>query len=112
MKIQQTNNHEMLVTLTMPKSVQGLTVWVAGQQMSHLLVIALNIGTAGFFWWYVPTFVSKYAESVFDLEENAKVDIERVPQLKLDWGNLVLTPEDLNRVSLVFCSHGYAQRAA
>ena len=105
-KFQQTSSHEMLVTLTMPKSVQGLTVWVAGQQASHLLVIALNIGTAGFFWWYLPTFVSKYAESVFDLEENAKVDIERVPQLKLDWGNLVLTPEDLHRASLVFAHMG------
>ncbi len=77
-------------------------VWESGMQSSYLLAIALNIGTMGFFWWYLPTFVSKYAESVVDIEEEADVIIERAPQLKLSWGNQALRSEDLTNVSLVF----------
>ncbi len=84
------------------ETFQGQMVWESGMQSSYLLAIALNIGTMGFFWWYLPTFVSKYAESVVDIEEEADVIIERAPQLKLSWGNQALRSEDLTNVSLVF----------
>jgi AbiV family abortive infection protein len=96
-----TDKRELLVKFVAPKKLQAQMVWYAGQQTAYLLVIALNIGTTGFFWWYVPTFVSKYAEKIRDLEERADVVIERVPQLQLSWGNLVLTSEQLNNVGIV-----------
>jgi len=35
------------------------------------------------FWWYVPTFVAKYYEELFDLENQASLVIERNPPLRL-----------------------------
>lgn len=96
------DRNELLVRFTAPKMLQGQMVWESGMQSSYLLVIALNIGSMGFFWWYLPTFVSKYAESIVDIEEGADVTIERVPQLKISWGNQALRSEDLTNVSLVF----------
>lgn len=92
---------ELLIRFTAPKMLQGQMVWESGMQSSYLLVIALNIGTLGFFWWYLPTFVSKFAESVVDVEEKAEVLIERVPQLKISWGHQALRNEDLNNVGLM-----------
>ena len=96
------DKRELLVKFIAPKKLQAQMVWYGGQQSAYLLVVALNIGTNGFFWWYVPSFVSRYAEKVRDLEEKAEVVIERVPQLVLSWGNLVLTSEHLNSVGIVF----------
>jgi AbiV family abortive infection protein len=93
---------ELLVKFIAPKKLQGQMVWEGGMQSAYLLVIALNIGTAGFFWWYLPTFISRYAESVVDLEQNADVVFERVPQLKISWGHLALQSEDLSQVGVVF----------
>jgi hypothetical protein len=76
-------------------------VWQMGMQSSMLLVNAVNIGTAGFFWWYLPTFISKFAESVFDLEQKTEVLLERSPQLKISWGHLALSSEDLKQVRIV-----------
>jgi hypothetical protein len=93
---------ELLIKFIAPKKLQGQLVWEGGMQSAYLLVIALNIGTAGFFWWYLPTFISRYAESVVDLEQNADVFFDRVPQLKISWGHLALRGEDLAQVGVVF----------
>src|ERR1039458_9376815 len=92
---------ELLVKFIAPKSLQCQMVWQMGMQSSMLLVNAVNIGTAGFFWWYLPTFISKFAESVFDLEQKTEVLLERSPQLKISWGHLALSREDLKQVRIV-----------
>ena len=92
---------ELLVKFIAPKSLQCQMVWQMGMQSSMLLVNAVNIGTAGFFWWYLPTFISKFAESVFDLEQKTEVLLERSPQLKISWGHLALSSEDLKQVRIV-----------
>jgi AbiV family abortive infection protein len=92
---------ELLVKFIAPKKVQCQMVWAMGMQSSMLLVIALNVGTAGFFWWHLPVFISKFAESVFDLEQKTDVVIERAPQLRVSWGHLTLTTENLRQVTLV-----------
>jgi len=104
------DKNELLVKFIGQKRLQGPMVWQMGMQSSMLVVNALNIGTGGFFWWYVPTFISKFAESVFDLEQQTDVLIERMPQLKISWGHLALTDEDLKHVRLVL-SHGKNPRA-
>jgi hypothetical protein len=57
----------------------------------------------GFWWWRMPEQISRYYESLEDLEKHAKVGLERSPSLKVDWGgNRVLTDEDLDRVAACF----------
>jgi hypothetical protein len=71
-------------------------------RLDFFLVTAINIGTVGFFWWYLPEFVTSYADNVMDLENKAKIALERVPALKISWGNQVLSSENLTQVNIVF----------
>ena len=61
------------------------------------------MGTFGLYYWYLPHFVSRYYESVTDLETNRKLDIDQNPAIKIDWGQgRALTTEDLNKCAMVF----------
>jgi hypothetical protein len=59
-----------------------------------IFVTALNITTNGFFWWSLPTFISRFHESITDLESNSGIDLDRMPQLKIKWPHQALK-EDL-----------------
>ncbi len=77
---------ELLVKFIVPKKVVVQQVWQFGMHNSFLLVTALNVGTAGFFWWYLPAFVSTYADGIMDLENKAKVAFDGVPPLTVRGG--------------------------
>jgi hypothetical protein len=66
-----------------------------------MIVLALNIGTVGFFWWYVPLFVSKFYEQILDLESKARVFVERSPELVIKWPGQALKEAQLSTTSLV-----------
>ena len=95
-------NYELLAKFILPKQITVQQVWPAGMSNSMLLVTAINIGTVGFFWWYLPEFVTSYADNVIDLENKAKIALERAPALKVSWGNQALASENLTQVSIVF----------
>jgi hypothetical protein len=100
---------ELIVQFTMPKSVSMATIWPAGMHQCVVFVTSLNISTTGFFWWYVPTFISRFHESITDIETNSTVEIERTPQLKMGWPNQALKQELLqNHMMIVF---GFVARA-
>ena len=102
-RLHTTNDkRELLIKFIAPKHLQGQMVWHGAQQTTNLLVLAMNIGTTGFFWWYLPEFTSTFAEKIFDLEQRTQVVMGRIPELKVSWGNLVLTAQDLNNVGVVF----------
>jgi len=101
-KLAGTNErNELMVTLTVPKMVKTLDLWHIGWQSALVFVTALNIGTTGFFWWYIPEFVSRYYERMYDIEHRSDIIAVRVPELKLSWGHLALKAEDLNAVGIV-----------
>ena len=79
------DRHELIVQFTMPKSIMSQDVWPAGMQNCMIFVTSINIATCGFFWWYVPTFISRFHETITDLESNSGVDLDRMPQLKIQW---------------------------
>jgi hypothetical protein len=56
------NKKEFLVQFTLPKRMQVQEVWAGGLQVSWVFLVAINVGTFGYFWWYLPTFVSRYYE--------------------------------------------------
>ncbi|HEV8534524.1 MAG TPA: hypothetical protein VGR87_02240 [Candidatus Limnocylindria bacterium] len=88
--------------ITLPKRVALKDLWDVGMNFSTTLVLALNIGARGLFWWYVPQHVSRFYDEIRDLEQDAEVVAERVPVLRLDWGNLVLSQTELEHVVLCF----------
>jgi AbiV family abortive infection protein len=97
------DRHELIVQFIMPKSVTFQEIWPAGMQQCMIFVTALNIATSGFFWWYVPTFISRFHESIVDVESNSGIDLDRMPQLKIQWPHQALKEELLlQHLAIVF----------
>jgi hypothetical protein len=61
-------------------------LWFFGWGLARHFVVALNIGTMGFWWWRMPEQISRYYESIEDLETHRPIAVERRPSLKIDWG--------------------------
>lgn len=97
------NRYELIVQFIMPKSVTAQDLWAAGMQQCMIFVTALNIATNGFFWWYLPTFVSRFHESITDVESDSGIDLDRMPQLKIQWPHQALKEELLlQHLAIVF----------
>ena len=97
------DRHELIVQFIMPKSITFQEIWPAGMQQCMIFVTALNIATSGFFWWYVPTFISRFHESIIDVETNSGIDLDRMPQLKIQWPHQALKEELLlQHLAIVF----------
>jgi AbiV family abortive infection protein len=96
-------SNELLAELTLPAGIHVLGLWDASYEMVMRFLVALNIGSRGFFWWYLPTYISKFYEEITDLETKAMVAPERNPRLKLDWGKgRVLNDEELSNCAIAF----------
>lgn len=96
------DKNEFLVQFTFPKRTQVQELWTAGLQISSMFLIAINVGTFGFFWWYLPTYVSKYYEEIVDIENKAAVSAEPNVPPAVTWGHQALKEADLNNAALVF----------
>jgi len=97
--------NQLIVEFTLLESVPIQGLWYFGWGLARHFVTALNIGTMGFFWWKMPQHTSRYYEHIDDLEQKARIVVERSPILKVDWGkNRVLTGSDLNNVAQVFAA--------
>jgi AbiV family abortive infection protein len=102
-KLVYAKKDELIFELILKDNVPVEALWYFGWGLARHFVVALNIGTMGFWWWRMPEQISRYYESLQDLERNAEVGLERSPSLKIDWGgNRVLTAEDLDRVAACF----------
>jgi AbiV family abortive infection protein len=96
------NKQELIAQFTLTSEVPLQAIWQAGLQISTMFLIALNIATLGFFWWYVPTFVARYYEELFDLENRAPLVAERDPPLRLPIKREALKNRQLLNAGLVF----------
>ena len=93
--------NQLIFELILGDNVPAEALWYFGWGVARLFVTALNIGTMGFWWWRMPEQISRYYESLEDLDAKMQVTVERRPSLKIDWGaNRVLTEEDLGRVAM------------
>jgi AbiV family abortive infection protein len=102
-KLVYATKDELIFELILKDNVPVGGLWYFGWGIARHFVVALNIATMGFWWWRMPEQISRYYESLEDLERHAKVSLERSPNLKVDWGeNRVLTEEDLDRVVVCF----------
>lgn len=100
-KLVSVGKKELIFELILKDNVSVEGLWWFGWGLARHFVVALNIGTMGFWWWRLPEQISRYYESIEDLEKKMKTFVERSPALTIDWGaNRVLTAEDLQRVAL------------
>ena len=97
--------NELIFELILKDNIPVEALWYFGWGIARHFVVALNIGTMGFWWWRMPEQISRYYDSLHDLETNMEVGVDRSPALRVDWGeNRVLTAEDLDRVAACFAA--------
>tara|TARA_R110002020_G_scaffold47651_1_gene135543 strand:- start:2419 stop:3918 length:1500 start_codon:yes stop_codon:yes gene_type:complete len=91
---------QFFIEFTLKEQVPLESLWYLGWHIARHFVIALNIGTMGFWWWRMPEQVNRYYESIVDLENpEMSLELDRFPSLQMDWGeNRALTEEDMHRV--------------
>jgi hypothetical protein len=96
------DHRQLIATVTLPKRISATALFGVGLAVSTDLVLALNIGTHGVFWWYLgaPAHASRFYDELTDLETNTDLVVERSPALRLDWGHNALSEAELSRVAL------------
>lgn len=72
---------QVLAKIQLLDSIKGTDLFPAGLEFSNLVLLAINIGSFGFFFWYLPWHLEKYHEKLIDLESNSKMEMERPVQL-------------------------------
>ncbi len=92
----------MYVDFILPDTVPVQGLWQVGWSMGSTFLMALNIGTRGFFWWTLPEHTGRYYKKIKDLKNDAEVVVERSPKLSLDWGHLALDEKEIRKVQTVF----------
>jgi AbiV family abortive infection protein len=96
---------QLIIEFTLKDHVPIEALWYFGWGIARHFVVALNMGTMGFWWWRMPEQINRYYDSVTDLEQDAEVGLERSPSLKIDWGeNRALTEQDMYRVMACFAA--------
>ena len=92
-KLRRAKANELIVDLSLPRAVLVASVWDSGYVLAQRLLLALNIGTLGFFWWRPRADVARYYEELRDLETGDEVVIERSRPLIVEWGERQLLNE-------------------
>lgn len=69
------NKHQLLMEMTLGDKIPLDGVFDAGLSLSKLYLTALNVGSAGFFWFELTTQAQKYYESLEDVTAEKKHDI-------------------------------------
>jgi len=92
--------NELIVEFRLPKSVPLQALWWTGWGAVRRFIVALNVGSMGYFWWYVPRQISRFYETLTDTETNTDVVVERSPILALDWQRGVLSEQELRHTAL------------
>ncbi len=101
-KLREAGSKQLIVTVTLPRAVLAGALWGASYSLAQQLLIALNVGTFGFFWWRPRIDLARFFEKLRDLDTNDEVVIERSPSLAIDWGRQALTDAVLSRVMTCF----------
>lgn len=101
-KLREAGSKQLIVTLTLPRAVLAGSLWGASYSLAQQLLIALNVGAFGFFWWHPRADLARFFEKLRDLDTNDEVVIERSPSMEIDWGRQALTDVVLSRVMTCF----------
>jgi len=98
--------NQLLLEITLGDNIPFDGLWWFAWGIARHFVTALNIGSMGFWWWRMPEQVSRFYESIEDLEHpDMQVGLERSPSLKIDWGeNRALSQDDLARTAMAFAA--------
>lgn len=94
--------NEFIVEILMPKSILIKDVYGQAYNLVKIFLLSLNIGSLGFFWFYLPKINSKFYEEIWDVENNAGIVIESDEINKINFDKAVLNEENIKNQSMVF----------
>lgn len=95
--------NQLIAEFTLPENISIQNLWYTAWGTARRFVVALNIGSFGCFWWYIPEQISHFYEKIVDLDNKGMgIKLERKPILKLDWKQDVLTESCLMNTALCF----------
>jgi AbiV family abortive infection protein len=92
---------ELLVEFLLPAKIPVEQVWPTGIQMCSIFVVALNIATVGYFWWYLPEFVSTFYEELVDLDTKAKLGVDYKSPVMGGWKRSALKAQQLQTAGMI-----------
>ncbi|HEX5284061.1 MAG TPA: AbiV family abortive infection protein [Bryocella sp.] len=94
--------NELRIDLTFPKRVLVKALWQHSFDVVTRIVLALNIGCQGFFWWYLPEYRTRFYDSLKDLEANGTVQLDADSGLNVEWGNHAFGEDEARGFGLIF----------
>jgi len=96
-----TDKSELLVEFLLPAKIPVNELWQTGIQMCSMFAVSLNIATVGYFWWYLPEFVSTYYEEMVDLETKAKLEVGYKEPVMMNWKRTALKAPQLQTAGMI-----------
>jgi AbiV family abortive infection protein len=91
----------LVLIFTLPDKIPIDNVYPAGRSITERIILALNIGTLGFFWWDAAQHTARFFEKLEDLESQREIVLSETPQLRINWQSGILTNDILGRVGMV-----------
>jgi len=96
-----TDKSELLVEFLLPAKIPVNELWQNGIQMCSMFAVSLNIATVGYFWWYLPEFVSTYYEEMVDLETKARLEVGYKEPVMMNWKRTTLKASQLQTAGMI-----------
>jgi AbiV family abortive infection protein len=90
------------VEFTLATAVELEKLGLAGFSAARLFIVAMNIGSTGFWWWYSPDHKGRYYQRLTDLDGpvELKLDVNTYAGPKIEWKRDALKEPHLTRVGL------------
>jgi AbiV family abortive infection protein len=96
-----TDKTELLVEFLLPAKIPVNELWQTGLQMCSMFVVALNIATVGYFWWYLPKFVSTFYEEVVDIDTTMRLGVDYKSPGMMNWKRTALKAPQLHTAGMI-----------
>jgi AbiV family abortive infection protein len=96
-----TDKTELRVEFLLPAKIPVAELWQTGIQMCSMFVVSLNIATVGYFWWYLPEFVSTFYEEMVDLETKMKLGVDYKSPVMMNWKRTTLKAPQLHIAGMI-----------
>jgi len=96
-----TKKTELIAEFLLPAKIPVSELWQTGIQMCGMFAVSLNIATVGYFWWYLPEFVSTFYEEVVDLDAKATLRVDHKSLMMANWKRTTLKAQQLHNAGMI-----------
>ncbi len=92
---------ELLVEFLLPAKIPVAELWQTGLQMCAMFATSLNIATVGYFWWYLPEFVSTFYDEMSDEDTKARLAVDYKSLAMANWKRTTLKSQQLHNAGMI-----------